>query len=475
MSATPLPDVVMVSTSTKDSKSVTIDYRIDNAPVNQPIPIQIERSVDSQPHASDIVVANLAIASSGQLDDNGQPATAVGKHQITLSIPSGLPPTPAMPYVVVRANVDNSIAESDKTNDTAAFHTYSIAVITHGGLQPKSWRAGGPPWENHLAATLRQQGFDQVIAYNWVAASSTPGAAAMVAPKLATSVANAINGLSTTDPVDVQFIGHSEGAVVNSQAILRLNQGGWPKVAQEGYLKLTMLDPHSANNGFRGPQYSVSHNTLGWFAKNYINKYQSEAQDPPVVVPSNVDSAEVYYQRTPISMTHGSNDGIYNLWGQVPVHGDAVYYNLTAPGISHSGKFGVQDWYTLNVAPSLGTGAPSVTSQALTVRQVGNPISALARPWLNPASGPKRLDLAGTAAPNTTVRVYLGRVGSKAFNGDLRKVGHTVSDAQGNWRLTTHPITRGQYRGVVQADPEVYAIRRRSPAKPTAWLPSMSL
>ena len=475
MSASTLSDIVMVSARTADSKSVTIDYRIDNAAVTQPITIQVERSADSQPHDSDIVVANLSIAPTGQLDDRGQPAAAVGEHQITLALPGGLPPTPALPYVVVRANAGNTIAESNTSNDTAAFHKYSVAVIAHGGLQPKSWRAGGPPWERHLADTLRQQGFDQVIAYNWVANSGVAGAAAKQAPKLATIVANDINGLSTSDPVDVQFIGHSEGAVVNSQTVLTLNQNGWPKVAQQGYLKMTMLDPHAANNGVKGQQYSVSHGLFGWIAQNYINDYQSRAHDPPVVVPANVDSAEVYYQHTPISHAGGSNDGIYNLWGQVPIHGQAAYYNLTATGISHAGKFGVQDWYTLNVAPALGNGAPAITSQALSVNQQGDPISALRRPRLDPTSGPKKLNLSGTAAPDTVVRVYVGRAGHNAFNGDLRKVGQTTSDAQGNWQLTTTAIAHGHYRGVVQAAQEVTSIRRRSPMKPIAWLPSMTL
>lgn len=475
MSVTALPDIVMVSATTGDSKSVTINYRIDNAPVSQPISIQVERSADSQPHDSNIVVGNISIASTGQLDDNGQPATALGEHRITLSLPGGLPPTPGLPDVVVRANVGNTIAESDTSNDTAAFHKYTLAVITHGGLQPSNWKAGGPPWVRHLADRLRQQGFDQVVAYNWVDASGTAGAAVEQGPRLATIVANDINALSTTDPVDVQFIGHSEGAVVNSQAISILNQNGWPRVSREGYLKLTMLDPHAANNAVKGQQYSVSENLLGWIARNYINDFQSRAVDPPVFVPKNVDSAEVYYQHTPVSQTYGSNDGIYNLWGQVPVHGQAVYYNLTAPGISHGGKFSVQDWYSLNVAPTLGTGAPTITSQALSVNQKGDPVSALARPRTDPALGPKKIRYDGTAAADTAVRVYIGRVGPQFPPGDLRKVGETTSDAQGHWQLTTRAIARGLYRGVVQADPAASSIGRRSPLKPTAWLPLMNL
>ena len=212
-----------------------------------------------------------------------------------------------------------------------------------------------------------------------------------------------------------------------------------------------------------------------WAGAGEITAAITTTPVPPVVVPVNVDSAEVYYQHTPISHAHGSNEGIYNLWGQVPVHGQAAYYNLTAAGISHAGKFGVQDWYTLNVAPTLGTGAPALTSQALSVNQEGDPFSALARPRIDPTLGPKKISYDGIAAPGTIVRVYVGRVGRLAVPGDLRKVGQTTADVQGNWQLTTSAIAHGHYRGVVQAAPAVSSIRRKSPMKPIAWLPPMVL
>src|SRR5205823_13733034 len=83
----------------------------------------------------------------------------------------------------------------------------------------------------------------------------------------------------------------------------------------------------------------------------------------------NVADAEVFYQHTPVTQTHGSNHGIYNLWGQVPVHGEAHYFDLTGPGISHSGKFGVQDWHQVNVGPTLGDDAPLIGANILTGAQ----------------------------------------------------------------------------------------------------------
>src|SRR5262249_7347562 len=146
----------------------------------------------------------------------------------------------------------------------------------------------------------------------------------------------------------------------------------------------------------RGQQYSVSNGLLGQIARGEINAFQSKAKDPAVVVPPNVQDAEVFYQHTPVALSGGSNHGIYNLWGQVPVHGPATYFNLTAKGISHGGKFGVQDWYRVNVVPTLGEGAPFVQADTLTASEVS----------ATGAGRRQRMEYAGTAGPGATVRLF---------------------------------------------------------------------
>ena len=45
--------------------------------------------------------------------------------------------------------------------------------------------------------------------------------------------------------------------------------------------------------------------------------FEALARDPAVVVPSNVDSADLYYQRTTSSFAFGLNvESVINLWGQ---------------------------------------------------------------------------------------------------------------------------------------------------------------
>ena len=51
---------------------------------------------------------------------------------------------------------------------TASFRTYTIGIVTHGGIQDPSWKYG-PPWELETARLMKQEGYDAVIPYNWVA------------------------------------------------------------------------------------------------------------------------------------------------------------------------------------------------------------------------------------------------------------------------------------------------------------------
>jgi hypothetical protein len=267
-------------------------------------------------------------------------------------------------------------------------------------------------------------------------------------------------------PVDVQFIGHSEGAVVNSETILRLNAQGWPAGAQAGYLKVTMIDPHAANNNIKAPQYSVSNGVLGQIARMMINDYQSKAKDPLPVVTPNVQDAEVFYQHTPVSKTFGSNGGIYNLWGQVPVQGSAHYYDLTAPGISHGGKFGIQDWYRLNVVPTLGTGGTQITTSAVTgALQPGGTST--------PNGRREKVDYAGTAAANVTVHLWAGLPTSSK----VIPIGKTYSSADGTWRITTRALAPASYRVVATTAPPhgIGPHHTRVYYRPTAWLGTLTI
>jgi hypothetical protein len=459
-----LPDIAMVSATTTDSKSVSFDYNIQGAAVNQPIQFEVYRSATSQPSTGAQAVAGVVVDPVGMggitLDQNGNPATAQGAHEITVPVPGGLPPLPAEPYVVVTANPSGPMAAANTSSNSASFRTYVIGVIAHGGVQPKSWKVGGPPWERQMARSLKAQGYDAVIPFNWVAESNTPGAAAKQAPRLARMILATASELPAGSVIDLHLIGHSEGTVVNSQVIQLLNkEHAWTAGLSAGYLKVTMLDPHAASNGVRGQQYSVSNGLLGQIARMEIDAFQSKAKDPAVVVPPNVQDAEVFYQHTPISESGNTNDGIYNLWGQVPVHGPASYFNLTARGISHAGHFGVPNWYEDNVVPTLGTGASFVHTDTLTAAEMSTKASGVA-PF-----GGETVEYSGTAAPGATVDVMAAAAGKPT----LSVVARATAGASGTWEATTRPLPAGQYRVVVEANAPDGPRGRPATMRPIVW------
>ncbi|MFO0890898.1 MAG: hypothetical protein U0790_17365 [Isosphaeraceae bacterium] len=278
--------------------------------------------------------------------------------------------------------------------------------------------------------------------------------------------------------MDVQFIGHSEGAVVNTRAIAALERSSTPELAA-GYVVDTLLDPHAANNGVPG-QGSVSGGPLGLLATVLVSGYQSRANDPPVFIPAGVDEAQVFYQHAPASR-YGQ---IYNLWGQVPVpnlsDNPVAYYNLTGAGAVHSGNHGVSLWYRNFVAPTLGERAPLIRDLRLTGSVEGETTPAEAslsagvlarrqvRAWgpVQSATG-SRATFAGTAAPRSEVRVYLGPAS------DLNAIapgGRVTADADGRWSLTTRPLRDGRYRAVAMSYAPALRTRPGLSIVPTAPL-----
>jgi len=434
----------MLSATATDSKSITIDYQVNQAPAaNQPLEFGIYRSSDSQFDSNATLVDTWTVATPTQsqpgalVDNAGQPAGTLGTHQLTIPLPDGLPIDPQKPYVLVVADPGTPSATTDP-GQTASFRTYSIGIVTHGGLQNTHWKYG-PAWQVETAAIMQQQGYDAVIAYNWLAASDLPGRAAMQGPRLASEILAAASQFPASDPVDLQFVGHSEGAVVNTQALVALESQMTPQL-KAGYIKDTLLDPHPANNAVPGQQYSTTDGPLGLLATAEISSFQSKAKDPPVFIPSIVNDAEVFYQHTSALNSHGVNSDLYNLWGEVPVKGPAHYYNLTAAGATHAGSTGVSQWYADVVAPTLGNQAPLI--QTLQFNGQIDQVPGM-------ATGGRQPEFSGTAAPDSTIRLYIGPASKPS---EIGPAGWTKANATGQWSLTTNrPLANGRYRAVAMA------------------------
>ena len=482
-----VPVVQMISATTTDSKSVTIDYNVNQTPGPSAAPIQfgVYRSSDGKFDSSNTLVGNFTLtppgtSSAATLDQVNQPATAQGNHQLTIPLPEGLPPFPEKPYVLVVADPSLPSAPVDPAQ-TASFRTYTIGIVTHGGIQDTSW-THGPPWELQIAYDMRHEGYDAVIHYNWVAQSNNPGEAIKQSPRLAQIILHTASKFPASAPVNLDFIGHSEGTVINTYAIVKLENIMTPGL-QAGYINDTLLDPHAANNNLPGQQLSIASGILAPLARSIITNYQANAQDPPVFVPSIVDQAQVFFEHTP---ARGSE--LYNLWGQVPVKSDGPivhYYNLTPSKVTHSGKTGIQFWYRNFIVPSLGDQAPLVQELQLngqidhaqvvssTLAGMKSPMGSAAAARDDRVYGPAQVvqtnqpEFSGTATPGAKVKLSLSPMTKPWVH---ETAGTTQADATGTWSLTTsQPLHDGQYRVIVSAFSRALRTRPAMTVVPQHW------
>jgi hypothetical protein len=466
------PAVEMIAATTTDSQSVTIEYQVNPSPqANGPIQLGVYRGGSGQFNSSDSLVDTVTLSapdspsspSAITLDQNGQSAVAPGAHELTIPLPQGLPPFPEKPDVLVVADPSSPSATTDP-GQTASFHVDTIGIVTHGGIQDPSWKHG-PPWEIETDSMMRHEGFNSVIAYNWVPQSSTAGAAIKQSPRLTRMILDVASKFPANDPVDLEFIGHSEGTVVNTYAIVGLEKNMTPQL-KSGYIEDTLLDPHAANNSVPGQQMSFG-GALGGLARTIVTDYQAEAKDPPAFIPSIVDQAQVFFEHS-----QATSSAIYNLWGQVPVKSAGAvvhYYNLTDMGVTHSGKTGVNYWFRDFIAPTLGDQAPLIQDLQLNgqVDNASSPtstsvsssssnlVSRAADPRSDRVYGPAQVvetnqpEFSGTAAPGSLIRLALGPAAKPM---DLTLVGVTTANSGGQWSLTPrHTLRNGQYRTLVTA------------------------
>src|SRR4051794_20873320 len=115
--ATSLPNIAMVSATTRDSQSLTITYDVTGKALDAPVLFGVYRSADDRLDASDLLIGSVPVAAAGggapALDTAGQPAGGVGPHTLSLPLDEGLPPNPERPFVLVVADPEDAVAESD--------------------------------------------------------------------------------------------------------------------------------------------------------------------------------------------------------------------------------------------------------------------------------------------------------------------------------------------------------------------------
>ncbi|MDG3004922.1 hypothetical protein [Paludisphaera mucosa] len=444
--------VVMDSATTVDSHSVAVRYDADpTARTGSPLSFGVYRSADAAFDASDQLLTVYDAPAS---------AATPGAHDLTVPVPGGLPIDVAQPYVLVVANPNAPGATTDPAR-TASFRKFTIGVVAHGGIINTSWTYG-TPWQLQIGRLMEDAGYDAVIPFNWIDESHQPGHAAPQGARLVNQIQKILDQLPDDAVVDLHLIGHSQGSLVDTTALMKL-EDSMPTRLQGGWIKDTLLDPHAANNYVPG-QMSTAKNPIGILARAIVTGYQAQAKDPTVYVPSIVDEAEVFYQHTDVRDVTKIETSGYNLWGQVPVPNRSAspihYYNLTRTNATHSGATGVQFWYRNFIATTLAEQAPLVQE----LRLEGSLTNATPSTWAPTSAseqqtienwGPDlvvqgdRPTFSGAAAPGASVRVYVGRTS------DLTKIkvlDVTTADASGHWSIAAdQDFADGRYRAIAMA------------------------
>jgi hypothetical protein len=347
----PAPDVVVDSLSTEDSRILNVNYHVDFANVTAPLTINFYRSLTQQLDRQE----NLAL---GSITVDG----SIGPHHACFELPGGLQPNTDLPYVLAIANPDNSVVETTTANDTAFFRTYVIGAVSIGFDFRSRYSSTPPSWANTMASDLVQVDhyIGPPLAFTWDSTVKDPqpirDAGRAFYDSIAFEAASITNQLhlNDNDVIDVQMIGHSRGAVVVSEAMQSLinNAGNFPQL-DHGYFKMTLLDPHPANNVFG---FNASTTVLGLpLAGSYID-FQDVTIDPPVYVPARVNEVDDFYEKTPTTdlLDFILEGHFLNLNGlstadvhvQDPTKTLVLARDLTGPGIGHSE---VTDWYQTNV------------------------------------------------------------------------------------------------------------------------------
>jgi hypothetical protein len=247
------PDIVVDSVSKLDATDFTVKYHVNNAALDQPVPIYVLRSpTQAYDPAQNNRLGSLLISGADE---------TVGPHSITVPLDANASPWRGFNpfgYVLAVADPVPSIPPTVATpgigidSSAAYYHEYVIGAVSVGFTISVPWSADPPDWVQNMASSLMAAGYDKVIPYTWQSDSPLPGLAAAAGDVLYGQILDAISSLGSlgnNDVVDIHLIGHSRGAVVISEAMLDLVANPVPQL-QQGYFKMTFLDPHPANNQY---------------------------------------------------------------------------------------------------------------------------------------------------------------------------------------------------------------------------------
>ncbi len=301
--------IVLDSVQTTDSREAIVNYSISATNLTQPFDIQIFRS--DQPTYNSADPKNVAVGEPYRVTD-----LSVGSHNITIDLSSPAPgeaaapveplaPDPMLKYVLAVADPEHELPASDTIDENQAhFRIFIIADVSPGfGIILK------PAWVQDMVGMLQGIGYDSVEPFDWNSSLPQPGQAVIGGNNLYTQVLSQAASLqpmlSGNDVIDLQLIGHSRGTSVVGWAMQDLvsHLASAPDALQEGYLELTLLDPHPANASTAQEQSVISTGVPDADLTVEIGNFllQDIYNDPSITVAARVNQADVYYQQTAIS------------------------------------------------------------------------------------------------------------------------------------------------------------------------------
>jgi hypothetical protein len=362
----PSSSIDLTYATTTDAKTVSVNYTINGASLaGQNVSFNIYRSGSYNSLNNALLIGTATIPGSDSAD------LSVGTHtgvKLSLTAPNGQPltaltPNTVLPFIVVVANLDSS---------SASFETHVLGVIAHGSeFDPLQMLLNQPPpWESLMAADLQKyDGYQAVIPFNWLRLCLLPFPSAIetASNMLYQQVVSEADQLAAQHPgdvVDINFIGDSRGTVVVSQALQAL-VGTTDPALQGGYMQMTLLDPHPANESDLLYQWipllpSVNDLALLGYLVDHI------WNDPAVIVSPNVDQVQEFDEQTPagqIGFLIGYLETLsatqlfdfeFSIWGEpagdIPDHcaqpiEQMVLTNVFAPKLGLIGHAEVPLWY----------------------------------------------------------------------------------------------------------------------------------
>ncbi len=365
----PKPDVEVKYVKTIDPKTIEVSYEVTGNRKGEAFSLNVYRSADALPQSEqDALVFTTTI--SGSDAKAGLHTITVGDNgEYSFSEQLALRPDPSHSFVIATADETGELSEENKDSvPNANFRKYLIGAVTHGytfSLPNELFGTGVPyqTWVDTYAQLLGiAGGYDDYLGFHWETASVAPqmNVTTVEGERLATHIIGLVNiwrdGDRPNDVFDVHLIGHSRGGVLIGQAMQYIEEYATDPALANGFHMLTMLDPHPARNGWNWHSRFELWRALSLYGENPLQllyaasefavsrteEFQEKANDPDPIVPSNVQKAVEYFQRTPADLfPFGSASYLMNLLG-FPMQPTSVLQVHELNGMSHSG---VNDWY----------------------------------------------------------------------------------------------------------------------------------